>query len=65
MRVEWTGKFGNGAYKDEPWGIVAMRKRIYAMRSWYQRKLSEELSEKMTGGRVDERMVTAMNPGYT
>ena len=39
-RPEWAGKFGNGAYKDEPWGIVAMRKRVYSLRAWYQRKLA-------------------------
>ena len=30
-----SGKFGEGAYKDEPWGIVAMRKRIYGARAFY------------------------------
>ena len=30
-----SGKFGEGAYKDEPWGIVAMRKRIYGVRAFY------------------------------
>ena len=29
------GKFGAGAYKDEPWSIVAMRKRVYAVRAFY------------------------------
>ena len=30
-----SGKFGERAYKDEPWGIVAMRKRIYGVRAFY------------------------------
>ena len=34
-----TGKFGEGAYEDEPWGIVAMRKRIYGCRAFYDRVL--------------------------
>ena len=29
---ETSSKFGEGAYKDEPWSIVALRKRIYALR---------------------------------
>ena len=36
------GKFGHGAYKDEPWGIVAMRKRVYAVRAFYASHLSVE-----------------------
>ena len=38
-----TGKFGSGAYKDEPWGLVAMRKRIYACRAFYSKWLDEAL----------------------
>ena len=30
-----AGLFGKGAYKDEPWGLVAMRKRIYSCRKFY------------------------------
>ena len=39
---ERNGKFGNGAYKDEPWSIVAMRKRIYAVRAFYEFHLEGE-----------------------
>ena len=34
-----AGLFGKGAYKDEPWGLVAMRKRIYSCRKFYERWL--------------------------
>jgi hypothetical protein len=34
--LEMPGKFGKGAYKDEPFGIVAIRKRVYAMRAFYE-----------------------------
>ena len=36
----WSGKFGEGAYKDEPWSIVALRKRVYAMRKFYELELT-------------------------
>ena len=36
----WSGKFGEGAYKDEPWSIVALRKRVYAMRKFYELRSS-------------------------
>ena len=36
LQPEASGKFGEGAYKEEPWSIVAMRKRIYAIRSFYE-----------------------------
>ena len=52
--AEPTGKFGNGAYKDEPWGLVAMRKRVYAVRSFYSKWLDEE-----TDGALRDR-----NPGF-
>ena len=29
LQPELSGKFGERAYKDEPWSIVALRKRIY------------------------------------
>ena len=32
--LEMPGKFGKGAYKDEPFGLVAIRKRVYAMRAF-------------------------------
>jgi hypothetical protein len=34
-----AGLFGKGPYKDEPWGLVAMRKRIYSCRKFYERWL--------------------------
>ena len=41
-RPEASGKFGEGAYKDEPWSIVALRKRVYSMRRFYVRSSLKE-----------------------
>ena len=41
LQPEASGKFGEGAYKEEPWSIVAMRKRIYAIRSFYEFHLKD------------------------
>lgn len=29
------GQFGYGAYKDEPWSLQAIEKRVYAVRDFY------------------------------
>ena len=38
--TSWTrekGKFGFGAYKDEPYSLQAFQKRVYALRDFYDR----------------------------
>ena len=42
LQPELSGKFGERAYKDEPWSIVALRKRIYAVRAFYAFHLQGE-----------------------
>ena len=42
LQPEVSGKFGERAYKDEPWSIVALRKRIYAVRAFYAFHLQGE-----------------------
>ena len=32
---EGSGKFGEGAFKDEPWSLIAIRKRLTALRAFY------------------------------
>jgi len=45
LREEPSGKkFGEGAYKNEPWSIVALRKRVYAIRAFYDFHLKDEQS---------------------
>ena len=44
LREEPSGKFGEGAYKNEPWSIVALRKRVYAIRAFYDFHLKNEQS---------------------
>ena len=33
------GVYGRGCYKDEPWGLVAIRKRLTSTRKFYERHL--------------------------
>jgi len=44
-----SGVYGRGCYKDEPWGVVAIRKRLTSVRKFYERHLE--------GNKVD------VNPG--
>ena len=34
-----SGVYGRGCYKDEPWGVVAIRKRLTSVRKFYERHL--------------------------
>ena len=34
------GEYGNGCYKDEPWGLTAIRKRLTSVRKFYERHLT-------------------------
>ena len=52
QRPEASGKFGEGPYKDEPWSIVALRKRVYAIRKFYEQTL------------VGEQATRENNPGW-
>ena len=40
--AEPTGTYGRGAYSNEPWGVVAIRKRITSVRKFYDRHLKGE-----------------------
>ena len=33
------GQYGFGAYKDEPWSMQALEKRIYSVRDFYKHSL--------------------------
>ena len=36
---ERSGKFGEGAYKNEGWSVTAVRKRVTAVRKFYEQHL--------------------------
>ena len=35
VRRRKAGKFGQGAYADEPWSLQSFQKRVYAVRDFY------------------------------
>ena len=46
---ERKGKFGNGAYCDEPWSMVAIRKRVTSFRKFYEYHLEGNKMEVNPG----------------
>ena len=58
------GKFGKGAYKDEPFGLVAIRKRVYAVRAFYDMNLPQKEGVHLARARNpgwDDDVVGALN----
>jgi hypothetical protein len=46
---ERTGQFGEGCYKDEGWSVTAIRKRVTAVRKFYERHLEGNKMEVNPG----------------
>ena len=57
----WSGKFGEGAYKDEPWSIVALRKRVYAMRKFYELELTGTQARRECNPGWDDLVTGTLN----
>ena len=60
-RPEASGKFGEGAYKDEPWSIVALRKRVYSMRRFYESTLVDEQATRETNPGWNDLVINVLN----
>ena len=61
QRPEASGKFGEGPYKDEPWSIVALRKRVYAIRKFYEQTLVGEQATRENNPGWDDLVVNVLN----
>eukprot|EP00966_Prymnesium_polylepis_P323713 7379864-Prymnesium_polylepis.1 len=44
-----TGQFGRGAYANEPWSLVAIRKRVTSVRKFYEHYLDGAKEEVNPG----------------
>ena len=61
QRPDASGKFGEGPYKNEPWSIVALRKRVYSMRKFYETTLVDEQSTRETNPGWNDLVVNVLN----